>query len=495
MGCARRIAAGRGDGARRGRASHRGLGGTVRGLAKALEGLGRPAELLSTSAWLLPWPRVRQLTSSPELADDPDFDRLASGELAELLRVPGRLSTHEARVLIVFGPGAALRDPCSLVRGPAQALRRGGGHLGRRTQPGPAGRTGPGDDPPAVLPRLAGAGPAPRRRSRPTSTCWLDLPGPGVPPAWPWTGGAARATLADLAAAALPYPAHLQHHPVGRALGAARARPQPGAPNTALGYELIAPESGILVGTRRRRRVECRSSCWSRLHPADLSRRARARDLRHLVSDPLRLPGHRGRRQPLRALPPAARLHAARLRLALHPARDLLHDGGRSGPPGLPRAARRTPTSTRSGGRPTGAVHEGVPFDIERYVQTFPAERAPALPDPGRHPARQRRGQRGARDQRDALPLLPALLRLAAQRPRGTAAAGPRRARVREPRRRPVGRRRAPRPGPAATHGARGRRLARGRHRPAARDVLRGPAARDAAGAVASDDSGRASTC
>ena len=82
-------------------------------------------------------------------------------------------------------------------------------------------------------------------------------------------------------------------------------------------------------------------------------------------------------------------------------------------------------------------------------------------------------------------------LRKTARRP----AAGPRRARLRQPRHRPVGRRRGKRTRPAAAHRAFGRRLARGGHRPAPGDVLRGPPRRAAATPRPAATRAGASTC
>ena len=99
----------------------------------------------------------------------------------------------------------------------------------------------------------------------------------------------------------------------------------------------------------------------------------------------------------------------------------------------LPRAAR----GRRPRGLPGRRGAGGGPGDRARPGALSPdasGGAAPSLPDPGGHAARERRGQRRARDQRHAVPVHAALLRLAAPRSRGRAAARPPRARVREPR-------------------------------------------------------------
>ena len=78
------------------------------GLAGALSRRGRRARFLSTARWLLPWERVQAETSSYELRDDPDFDYLASGRLADLFRAERHVEAPAGELLVVCGPGAAL---------------------------------------------------------------------------------------------------------------------------------------------------------------------------------------------------------------------------------------------------------------------------------------------------------------------------------------------------------------------------------------------------
>ena len=80
----------------------------VNGLGKALDQRGFEPEFRDIGAWLLPWRRIEELTSSYELRDDPDFDRLASGRLSDLLRPPPHLEVPPGGLLVVYWPGAAL---------------------------------------------------------------------------------------------------------------------------------------------------------------------------------------------------------------------------------------------------------------------------------------------------------------------------------------------------------------------------------------------------
>lgn len=218
----------------------------VKGLGKALEGLGRPAEMLSTSGWLLPWRRVRRLTSSAGLAADPDFESLASGELADLLRVPARLSVPEGGLLVVYGPGAALAPHDVLwyadlpKRYAEAAVAAGSGrNVGRPLQHGRATtkRLFFVDWP--LLDRH-------RDRYAGSADLWLDLRDPASPTAL--DGTTMAATLADLARRPFRTRPTFNTTPWGGHWAQRRLGHSPDALNTALGYELIAPEAGILVG-------------------------------------------------------------------------------------------------------------------------------------------------------------------------------------------------------------------------------------------------------
>jgi hypothetical protein len=224
------------------------------GFSKALAERGISVTCEDTGAWMLPWPRVQDLTSSPALHDDRDFDRLAEGDLADLFELPERLPSPGRGILLVCGPGAAL-FPHDLLcyadlpkRYAEGAISRGDGlNLGQ-----PAG-TGGGTTKRlfyADWPLLD------RHRDRIAEGIdwWIDMQDTAAPAVI--GGPALRATLAGLAARPFrvrptfnttPWGGHWAQHRLGHNR---RAR------NTALGYELIAPESGILIGEPHGPRVE-----------------------------------------------------------------------------------------------------------------------------------------------------------------------------------------------------------------------------------------------
>lgn len=219
--------------------------GFVTSLVTALDRSGRPAEMLSTSGWLRPWPQIRQLTSSAELAADPNFDRLPTGELAELFRVPARLSAPQGGLLVVFGPGAALAPHdvlwyADLPKRYAEAAVTSGGGLNLGQPPGQATtkRLFFVDWP--LLDRH-------RDRIAAGVDLWLDLQEPQSPACL--DGATMRATLAHLATRPFRTRPTFNTTPWGGHWAQRRLGYNPDALNTALGYELIAPEAGILAGT------------------------------------------------------------------------------------------------------------------------------------------------------------------------------------------------------------------------------------------------------
>jgi mannose-6-phosphate isomerase class I len=217
-----------------------------RGLANALGAQGRRARFVSTSKWALPWAQVKQLTSSLELAGDPDFDKLAGGTLAELFRLPRRTEAPEATLLVVYGPGAALFAHDTLwyadlpKRYAEAAVNNGEG----RNVCQPHGEGSPTTKRLFFIdwPLLD------RHRDQVVGQidCWVDMQSPESPAFL--DGKSTRATLAHLARRPFrtrptfnttPWGGHWAQRELGHGLDAA---------NTALGYELIAPEAGVLVG-------------------------------------------------------------------------------------------------------------------------------------------------------------------------------------------------------------------------------------------------------
>jgi len=217
-----------------------------RGLAKALAEQGRQATFFTTSNWARPWDKVQQLTSSLELADDPDFDRLASGDLSELLSPPHLPDVPEGALLVVHGPGAALVPHDALwyadlpKRYAEAAVNDGVGC--NLFQPD-------GQGPPTTKRLFFIDWPLlDRHRDKLVRSidCWVDMQSPQSPAFL--DGKSARATLAQLARRPFRTRPTFNTTPWGGHWAQLELGHRTGAPNTALGYELIAPESGVLVG-------------------------------------------------------------------------------------------------------------------------------------------------------------------------------------------------------------------------------------------------------
>jgi mannose-6-phosphate isomerase class I len=218
----------------------------VEGVSDALTARGRRSEAHDTRRALVPWRDIVERTASGELRDDPDFATLASAELADLFAAVPAMETPSDGVRIVFGPGAALVEHevlwyADLPKRHAEAAVAAG--TGRNLGQ-PAG-DGPGttrrlfyiDWPILDRHRNAIAG----RLDR-----WVDVQHPDDPASL--DGWTLRRTLAALARRPFrtrptfntaAWGGHWGQRELGLGLD---------APNTGIGYELIAPESGLLIG-------------------------------------------------------------------------------------------------------------------------------------------------------------------------------------------------------------------------------------------------------
>jgi mannose-6-phosphate isomerase class I len=215
---------------------------------------------------LASWGEIGKRTESDVLADDPHFAPLCDAELSELIdELP--VIDSESSLTVVFGPGAALVQHdvlwyADLPKRFAEAAVTGGtgGNLGQPPDTGPATtrRLFYIDWP--ILDRhrdgLAG------RIDR-----WLDLRDPQVPVAL--TGEALRATAAGLVRAPFRTRPTFNTTSWGGHWGQDALGFNPEASNTALGYELIAPESGVLIGGQDAQ-VEVPFQLLVALHPAEL---------------------------------------------------------------------------------------------------------------------------------------------------------------------------------------------------------------------------------
>jgi mannose-6-phosphate isomerase class I len=226
----------------------------IRGIEVSARELGREIMTMDMREHMADWTTILERTASPELPDDPDFATLAAGSLAGIFqslpepeRVPGRLT-------VVFGPGAGLvpHDVLWYADLPkrfaeAAVLAGSGVNLGERGGSGTA-----------TTKRLFFIDwpllDARRQEVASEIDCWIDTQNSEHPATL--DGDTLKRTLSELAIG--PFrtrptfnTASWGGHWAQRVLGM-----NPEARNTALGYELIAPESGVLIGDDSVRQVE-----------------------------------------------------------------------------------------------------------------------------------------------------------------------------------------------------------------------------------------------
>lgn len=173
-------------------------------------------------------------------------------------------------MLLVFGPGAALCGPDLLwwadlpKRYAEQAITRGelplGANLGRPDVPGELRSLFYTDWPVCDRHRDALA----HRIDR-----WIDLQNEQDPASL--DGAAVRATFAELATGPVRTRPYFNSTPWGGQWGVRELGFVPQNGNTALGYELIAPEAGVLVGQDEAAQVELPFQLLCELHPGNSS--------------------------------------------------------------------------------------------------------------------------------------------------------------------------------------------------------------------------------
>jgi hypothetical protein len=342
----------------------------VDGLATALEATGRRVTRTDVRDALLPWARIVELTASPELPDDADFATLAAGTLADLFAdVPaGRKPGDD--VHIVFGPGAALVEHdvlwyADLPKRHAEAGVAAGTerNLGQRPEDG-SGTTR----------RLFYVDWPLLDRHRDSILeridRWVDVQDATLPASV--DGPTLRRTGAALSAR--PFRTRPTFNTVSwgghwgqRVLGMNRE-----ARNTGLGYELIAPESGVLVGSGAEAQVEIPLQLLVTQCPGEL-----LGPEVHAVF---------GTSFPIR-FDYLDTVDGGSLSVHCHPQLDYMRRVF-----GWPYTQHETYYVMVGGARSRvylglrgdvdvaafersahAASHDGRPFDIERYVQTFPA--------------------------------------------------------------------------------------------------------------------------
>jgi hypothetical protein len=217
--------------------------GAVCGLTKALADRGTGVQVLDLREHLLPWDDIRRLTESADLADDPDFTKVCDRPLSDLLRLPDVVPVADD-VTLVHGPGAALVPHdvlwyADLPKRYAEAATYAGTarNLGQRTGVASTRRLFYVDWPVQDRHRDSLAG---------RIDCWLDLQA-GTDPAW-LDGGSLRASIDELSGRPFRVRPFFNSTPWGGHWAQRELGFNPSAVNTAVGYELIAPENGVLLG-------------------------------------------------------------------------------------------------------------------------------------------------------------------------------------------------------------------------------------------------------
>lgn len=218
----------------------------VDGLGQALYARGATVQRLDLRAWYAPWPEIVQATTSPRLAEDPDFDRLAGGDLRQLFPCLPATARPSTGVLVAFGPGTALLrwDRLWYVDLPkryaeAEVVAGRGHNLGQRA----------GDGAPTTKRLFYIDWPLlDRHRDAIAARVdrWVDVQDPGRPTSV--DAPTLRQTMYALARRPFRTRPTFNTTPWGGHWAQRRLGFNRDAPNTALGYELIAPESGVLVG-------------------------------------------------------------------------------------------------------------------------------------------------------------------------------------------------------------------------------------------------------
>ncbi|GAA4975910.1 class I mannose-6-phosphate isomerase [Streptomyces hyderabadensis] len=239
------------------------------GLAGAVRTAGRDVDLVDVRDHYAAAADER-IGTRPVPADDPFFTPLSQAQVADLFDSPPR-PERPARdaVVLVYGPGASLCGPDLLwyadlpKRYAEAAVSKGelpvGVNLGRPAAPGDLVRLFYTDWPVLDRHRDTIAGRIDR---------WIDVQDAAGPAAL--DGAALRSTLAHLARGPVRTRPYFNSTPWGGQWAASELGFTPQAGNTALGYELIAPEAGVLIGDRDAAQVEVPFQLLCAAHPEDM---------------------------------------------------------------------------------------------------------------------------------------------------------------------------------------------------------------------------------
>ncbi|MFF4901906.1 hypothetical protein [Streptomyces sp. NPDC001068] len=236
------------------------------GLAAAVRSAGREVRLMDVRHHYDPAAADR-IAARPVPADDPFFTPLSEARVRDLFDVAPRADRlPDAGIVVVFGPGAGLCEPDVLwyadlpKRYAEAAVAHGrlpvGVNLARPGEPGDLVRLFYTDWP--VLDRHRDAHAT--RVDR-----WIDMQDVSAPASL--EGNALRSTLEHLTRGPVRTRPYFNSTPWGGQWAATELGFTPQAGNTALGYELIAPEAGVLIGDRGGPQVEIPFQLLCVLHP------------------------------------------------------------------------------------------------------------------------------------------------------------------------------------------------------------------------------------
>jgi mannose-6-phosphate isomerase class I len=242
-------------------------------LRRELGERGIAVHALDAREGMASWEAIVASTSSTELADDPDFETLAVASLEDLFRRPVQAERDTDALTVIFGPGAALSRHDALwyfdqpKRYAEASVGAGTGrNLGQRDMPG-----NPTLDSPTARRLFYVDWPILDRHRdtiAPKVLLWIDAQHADRPTALE------APTLAATAAALVRRP--FRTRPVfnttiwGGHWGQRQLGVGTDQPNSAVGYELIAPESGVLIGSQAELAVEVPFQLLVGLHPLEM---------------------------------------------------------------------------------------------------------------------------------------------------------------------------------------------------------------------------------
>jgi len=343
----------------------------VDGICGAMETAGMAWGRLDLRTHFAAWPDIVKATESPTLAQDPDFERIADGGLSQLFTQIPHPSRLDAGIMVVYGPGAALveHDVLWYVDLPKRfteaAVSAGGGrNLGQQ----------PHDTNVPSTKRLFYIDWPLLDRHRDAIASrvhrWVDAQEPARPLSI--DAVTLHQTMYELARRPFRTRPTFNTTSWGGHWAQKELGFNPEAANTALGYELIAPESGVLVGAEDSL-LELPFQLIVAAHPRAI--------LGERVHDEF------GRSFPIR-FDYLDTVDGGNLSVHCHPQADYMREVF-----GWPYTQHETYYMMVGGSDRCvylglredvdidefhavahRAQERGEPFDVERYVQTFPAE-------------------------------------------------------------------------------------------------------------------------